>query len=1597
MESVRLTTSNPERARVFVRGYGDGKLFALSLVAALPGTQNEVDNAACFWLRGHLKQQVANVKKSLRHEVRNTPEWNQNEAIDALHYRTLEPYYCWVEKHRMEPISTGNQFAEMLLFRVMGSMAEHIMHCPERLVQVLHGILAEKLDNMEGGYVIDLEELQRGLPEVHASVAPVINFDDINQCASGNTRRLRKSWHESSGVCVVLDILRNYYPVLFLKGWIFAAVLYLRAVNDTGTADFNEFWGTAAKIDSCLYCAVELILFLYSFFVQERGQSWMRRAWQRGVSAIFGVACFLWIWAPLGLSVYKPAPLIATCSYFGIGRLFFCVLYLPVIERWLGRDRNFVKDGRPRWARRQRMAEQLAGHRPRVNFEEEELLRTSSSASCSVIKNICCTPFRSMRLINFQSVLYWLGMLLVTVVFEYYIVAPVGSRLSYRSLCTVPCTDVHTFALHQAECNACMLSVATVTVLMWLSSLVDLYFIFNLVLSLWGFFKGKRRGLAHTFSLNASYLSLSLERTGTTRIAFERLFGTWKRAKMVWSLVCLSLYKRDLIDAAMTHDLSSIFEVGGRDNKEGRAPPIHPCLSRMGPEPRHLIMFFLKTVRVLGAQAEQIAPFEAEETEQEFLHSVPTLSQLLTTYAETILQSTEFLRTLTGDLANLQHLIKKHPQEWLYFEQRMLATKLYIPRGNANSRLLTDFLSQSCWLSEDVVDEVRLWASYRSQTVARTIRGALVYHDALKVRLGWLTEDLDSDEEKTGEARFGLKLKLADLVELIVSAQTYGGQGNEAAQERRRDLEFVLRRFKEYPISVVYDFEADKAVWKDEAEVRAFWERHPSIAGEDILLDDEDSVHVASQEEEGEEGQGGGDSKGRRAKGAGPLPFRYATLVKRMNKEGELEVVSVMPRRYPLRIGQGAHKTQGKAANHLNACRALWGHVTQVLDANMDGFIAEGFKLPFITHNFLSRRNAGANRNEYTQRKNVNHRVIGFRELIFTHRMGYVGASMASSESTFGTIYQRVLDDPLGVRMHYGHPDFFDTFWIHSRGGPSKASPRINLSEDVFAGFNVWLRGEDTAHCDTLEWQKGRETVFTTASMFLTKISAGCVGMLRTRDMMDMNSGLDILSRLSLYTGGTCFFLTQLFLTQSLLLYAIVFFLFALAGIKHENILELDTSLSAEWVLGFGVSAAMPFLAEMILERGIIGGVWYWVKEILPSTAFYFFQNQAVAASVWNGILTGEASYINTGRPSFFTAYKKSLCYMLYARSHYYPALTLLWFYSFRAMAHPASWAESPLILVIGTALWWLVGPILFCPSGTHLSTIKACCKDAFYFLFSMDSNVSKAATKDNLFMFWKKIHRRDHALDAIVPRVMNLILLLLPFTLLACVTRSRLHNFVGFVILMAFHFILTLCWQLSCRKVYYVTLVWMLFPLALVLALPFIGLKNLQALDLGELDFIFLIEHWGPMLLVRMGIFFLGVRIVFQAALLFASLLLKTVLNCAPKARKTIYQSLVDASYYYGFYYHTHFYLCCVVFILQTSLQSVQLFVGLCGRYGRRCHSGSKNDPSIQATTGALPAVASYGRLAGQTLGVSINATSSSVVAMSHSADTDYQLLSDA
>ena len=85
------------------------------------------------------------------------------------------------------------------------------------------------------------------------------------------------------------------------------------------------------------------------------------------------------------------------------------------------------------------------------------------------------------------------------------------------------------------------------------------------------------------------------------------------------------------------------------------------------------------------------------------------------------------------------------------------------------------------------------------------------------------------------------------------------------------------------------------------------------------------------------------------------------------------------------------------------------------------------------------------------------------------------------------------------------------------------------------------------------------------------------------------------------------------------------------------------------------------------------------------------------------------------GRPNFFTSYGKDLAYRLYVETHFYPALTILFLYSWRLWKikdEPDIFTsdEPPLKLLLSVVVlfpvYWICAPILFCPQTTSVGEV---------------------------------------------------------------------------------------------------------------------------------------------------------------------------------------------------------------------------------------------------------------------------------------------------
>lgn len=786
------------------------------------------------------------------------------------------------------------------------------------------------------------------------------------------------------------------------------------------------------------------------------------------------------------------------------------------------------------------------------------------------------------------------------------------------------------------------------------------------------------------------------------------------------------------------------------------------------------LCFFASSLRAIlkqGAGTGAASPVRAgrDTLLDRKIGGVPTLTQVVPVYEEQVILTEEFLCASDGRNTNLGFVISQAEDHWEIFarKQGMAPRELYnsYTLGELHEWLRQAELAQDMEKAREVRElmlEVRLWASQRSQTVSRTVIGAIQYHKVLE-----MLPSVQADSD-TG---------LAGLVQLFISHQTYGHKKHK--EEADQDIRSLIWRFRQYPIYLVCDYNADVARPSLKEMVMCFAAREHNFTGR----------------------------------------FQYASVLLAFNEnyapgqpeENIVKVVEVLPRVYPLVLGEleprpPAAKTQGKAGNQLAALRFAPGHYLQMMDANMGAFFGEACKVPFILQQFQP---------PGSDRRTVQARIIGFREHIFTGSHGAVGAAMADAEWTFGTICQRFLAG-LGARMHYGHPDFFDAFWASNRGSMSKASPVLNLSEDIFAGFNVLMRGEQSTHVDCLEWEKGREVSFNSASLFFTKVASGNVGVMRSRDLKTLTGSMNIADSFSFYFASVGFYLYNVVTDISMSAYVSIFVLLTLSSKSLDDIGKLDSLLAAEWVISFGTLAMFLRLMELTLEFGIMEGIIRFLQSIPGAVLVFTFMNKSIAEAVGSTMQTGIANYISTGRPPANHHYGWRDCYFFYRDSHYYPALRILIMYAvYRLLAQSFDVAALPMMVLLGTACVWLVGPILFCPQPT-LWSIRDDLSEFWCFVIGT-SNAERsvdlkevnleerlAARKEdataNLYDVWL-FDKLKHKRAPMLARLMELLVAFLFLTVMLAVVFGTMVDQIRSVVLLVLvnYFILAL-WRVFGR-----------------------------------------------------------------------------------------------------------------------------------------------------------------------------------------------------
>ncbi|XP_057461314.1 putative callose synthase 8 [Actinidia eriantha] len=595
--------------------------------------------------------------------------------------------------------------------------------------------------------------------------------------------------------------------------------------------------------------------------------------------------------------------------------------------------------------------------------------------------------------------------------------------------------------------------------------------------------------------------------------------------------------------------------------------------------------------------------------------------------SEEVTFSTKELHLSQEEVSIRFYMQKIFPDEWKNFSERM---------G-----------------SEINEEDLRNWASFRGQTLSRTVRGMMYYRKALKLQ-AFLDmaedEEILQGHESIENRNDTLSAQLDALADMkftyVVSCQMFGSQKSSGDPQAQDILELMIR----FP-----------------------------------------SLRVAYVEEKEEADK--------------PLKVYSSILVKAVNGFDQ-EI-------YRIKLPGPPNIGEGKPENQNHAIIFTRGEALQAIDMNQDNYMEEAIKMRNLLQEFLQHHGPRSPT------------ILGLREHIFTGSVSSLAWFMSYQETSFVTIGQRLLANPLRVRFHYGHPDLFDRVFHLTRGGISKASKTINLSEDVFAGFNSTLRKGYVTYHEYMQVGKGRDVGLNQISKFEAKVANGNSEQTLSRDIYRLGRRFDFFRMLSCYFTTIGFYFNSLISVIGIYVFLYGQLYLVLSGLEKallleaglQNIQSLETALASQSFIQLGLLTGLPMVMEIGLERGFLTALKDFVLMQLQLAAVFFTFSLGTKAHYYGRtILHGGAKYRPTGRKVvvFHASFTEN--YRLYSRSHFvkgFELILLLVVYDlFRR-----SYQNSMTYVLITYAIWfmsltWLFAPFLFNPSGFEWGKIVDDWKD---------------------------------------------------------------------------------------------------------------------------------------------------------------------------------------------------------------------------------------------------------------------------------------------
>ncbi|KAL5762824.1 hypothetical protein ACOSP7_019088 [Xanthoceras sorbifolium] len=628
-----------------------------------------------------------------------------------------------------------------------------------------------------------------------------------------------------------------------------------------------------------------------------------------------------------------------------------------------------------------------------------------------------------------------------------------------------------------------------------------------------------------------------------------------------------------------------------------------------------------------------------------------SFSVLTPYYSEDVLFSINGLEKPNEDgVSILFYLQKIFPDEWTNFLERVHCSSEEELRAN-----------------EKLEEELRLWASYRGQTLTKTVRGMMYYRKALELQAfldmandeelmkGYKAAELNREEQSRSERSLWTQCQaVADMkFTYVVSCQKYGIH-KRSGDTRAKDILKLMTTYSSLRVAYIDEVEETSKDKLRKPVQKAYYSALVKAAAPTKSIDSSEPVQSLDQ------------------------------VIYRIKLPG------------PAILGEG------KPENQNHAIIFTRGEGLQTIDMNQDNYMEEAFKMRNLLQEFLQKHDGV----RYPT-------ILGFREHIFTGSVSSLAWFMSNQETSFVTIGQRLLAHPLKVRFHYGHPDVFDRLFHLTRGGVSKASLVINLSEDIFAGFNSTLREGNVTHHEYIQVGKGRDVGLNQISLFEAKIANGNGEQTLSRDIYRLGHRFDFFRMLSCYFTTVGFYFSTLLTVMTVYVFLYGRLYLVLSGLEEglktqpavRDNKPLQVALASQSFVQIGFLMALPMMMEIGLERGFRNALSDFIlMQLQLAPVFFTFSLGTKTHYYGRTLLHGGAEYRGTGRGFVVFHAKFAVNYRLYSRSHFVKGIELMiLLLVYQILGSSYNGVVGYILITI--SIWfmvgtWLFAPFLFNPSG---------------------------------------------------------------------------------------------------------------------------------------------------------------------------------------------------------------------------------------------------------------------------------------------------------